>query len=87
MAKGVTVTLAITRIFPSALPFAQRLGMTAPIISFQGALIQASGEGKPLLRRTMPLEAAHRLVGLARQWGTQYQFLFRGLPICGGGIW
>ncbi len=74
MAKGVTVTLATTRMFSSALPFAQRLGVTTPIISFQGALIRAEGEGKPLLRRTMPLEVARRLVGLARQWGCSTSF-------------
>ncbi|MEW5762356.1 MAG: Cof-type HAD-IIB family hydrolase [Bacillota bacterium] len=43
--KGVTVTLATGRMYRSARPIAQELGLTAPLITYQGALVKdAAGE-------------------------------------------
>ena len=50
---GVVVTLATGRMFRIALPFAEDLGVTAPLICYQGALIRASDAGAPLYRATM----------------------------------
>ncbi len=66
--KGVVVTLATGRVFGSALTFAQELGIKAPIISSQGAMIGAPRK-RPLAEWTIPLALAHRLIALAREAG------------------
>jgi Cof subfamily protein (haloacid dehalogenase superfamily) len=50
---GVTATLATGRMFDVALGFAHDLGITAPLICYQGGLIQAPGSDTPLYRATM----------------------------------
>ncbi|HAL62150.1 MAG TPA: Cof-type HAD-IIB family hydrolase [Chloroflexi bacterium] len=68
--KGVVVTLATGRVFGSALPFAQELGIRAPIISSQGAMIRAPLK-RPLAEWTIPLALAHRLIAVGREAGLQ----------------
>jgi len=51
--RGVAVTLATGRMFDVALTFAQDLGITAPLICYQGGLIQAPDSDVPLYRATM----------------------------------
>jgi Cof subfamily protein (haloacid dehalogenase superfamily) len=51
--RGVVVTLATGRMFNFALPFAQDLGITAPLICYQGGVIQAPDADDPLYRATM----------------------------------
>ncbi|WP_110955384.1 Cof-type HAD-IIB family hydrolase [Anaerosinus massiliensis] len=44
-AKGITVTIATGRMYASTLPYAKQLGVDAPIITYNGALIKTvSGE-------------------------------------------
>jgi len=64
--KGVVVTLATGRVFGSALPCAQELGIRAPIISSQGAMIRAPRK-RPLAEWTIPLALAQRLIAVARE--------------------
>ncbi len=66
--KGVVVTLATGRVFGSALPFAQELGIRDPIISSQGAMIRAPLK-RPLAEWTIPLALAHQLIAVAREAG------------------
>jgi Cof subfamily protein (haloacid dehalogenase superfamily) len=68
MGKGVKVTLATGRVLGSALPFAQDLGLTDPLISSQGALVCAPF-CEPLARWTIPLDLASRSIELAREAG------------------
>ncbi|MCP4536386.1 MAG: HAD family hydrolase [Chloroflexi bacterium] len=49
----VVVTLATGRMYDYAVPFAQELGITAPIICYQGGLIQPPDSDTPLYRATM----------------------------------
>lgn len=51
--QGVTVTLATGRMFEATLPFARELDVEAPLICYQGGLIQAPGADRPLYRATM----------------------------------
>jgi len=51
--RRVTVTLATGRMFDFTLPFARDLGITAPLICYQGGLIQALDSDVPLYRATM----------------------------------
>ncbi len=51
--SGTVVTLATGRMFDFVLPFARNLGITAPLICYQGGLIQAPDSDGPLYRATM----------------------------------
>ena len=51
-AQGTVVTLATGRMFDVTLTFARDLGLTAPLICYQGGLIRPP-DGEPLYRATM----------------------------------
>lgn len=51
--QGVTVTLATGRMLEATVPFALDLGIEAPLICYQGGLIQALDAEEPLYRATM----------------------------------
>ena len=64
---GVIVTLATGRSFPSTLPFAHQLGITAPLICYQGGLIQDPCTGEILYEATLPRSLVEETVTLARE--------------------
>lgn len=66
---GLKVTLATGRMFQSARPFAQELGIHLPIICYQGALIGHPATGEVLWHRTMPLGLARRVIEEVRASG------------------
>jgi Cof subfamily protein (haloacid dehalogenase superfamily) len=51
--RNVVVTLATGRMLDFVLPFARHLGITAPLICYQGGLIQAPDSDVPLYQATM----------------------------------
>ena len=51
--QGVKVTLATGRMLESTTPFARALEIDAPLICYQGGLIQAPNAQEPLYRATM----------------------------------
>jgi len=51
--RGAVVTLATGRMFDFAVPFARDLGIAAPLICYQGGLIQSPDSERPLYRATM----------------------------------
>lgn len=69
MDAGLMVTLATGRMFRSALPLARELGMTLPIICYQGALIKDPLTTEVLFHRPVPLENARQIIQMARNWG------------------
>lgn len=42
----VRVVIATGRMFPSAIPFAQRVGVTTPLVTYQGAMVRDLDNGK-----------------------------------------
>ncbi len=57
--RGVTVVLATGRMFVSSRPFADALGITAPLICYQGALIrEVRGDQRILRHSPVPLAVA-----------------------------
>lgn len=60
--RGVRVTLATGRAFAAARPFAAALGITAPLIGYQGGVIGDPVSGEVLHRATMPDADAHRAI-------------------------
>ncbi len=69
-ARGIAVTLATGRMFAATVPFARELGITAPLICYQGGWIQAPDDPQPRFRRTLPRPIAERVLagGQARNW-------------------
>jgi len=57
-AAGVTVTLATGRLATGALPTARALGLDAPMICADGAILACTETGKPLEQRAIELETA-----------------------------
>ncbi len=72
--SGVVVTIATGRMYRSSLPYAESLGLVAPIICYQGAYVRelprAGGSpGQVLLHRTMPGAVAVEAIRWARERG------------------
>lgn len=68
VSRGVAVTLATGRMFASALPFAQELGLDLPLITYQGALVKYA-DGRVVYHRPIPLETARELVDFILPYG------------------
>ncbi|MEA2574084.1 MAG: hypothetical protein QOH93_1382 [Chloroflexia bacterium] len=67
--RGVLVTLATGRMFTSASKIAHEVGIVAPLICYQGALIQHNGTGEVLYHKTVPIPLAHEIVTAAQRRG------------------
>jgi Cof subfamily protein (haloacid dehalogenase superfamily) len=67
--SGVVVTLATGRMFLSAAPFARRLGIDAPIITYQGALVKHPVTGAELLHRALANHTARAVIERLRAHG------------------
>ncbi|AZK58871.1 Cof-like hydrolase [Candidatus Desulforudis audaxviator] len=68
-ALGVVVTLATGRMYLSAVPFARRLGIDAPIITYQGALVKHPVTGAELLHRALANDTARAVIERLRAYG------------------
>ncbi len=66
---GAEVTIATGRMFNSTLPFCSQLGLTVPIICYQGALIGDPVTREVLWERPIPLPLAHRVIRLIEETG------------------
>ena len=69
MDRGVAVTIATGRAYPSALPFARELGLTLPLICTQGGLVKDPITGEVLHQAVMSLSLAHEIIALSQQRG------------------
>lgn len=63
--RGVTVTIATGRGFPSAQGFARQLGLVAPLICYQGAQIKTPG-GETLHETTLPRACLPEVIAFCR---------------------
>ena len=67
MARGVRVALATGRAYSIAARVAHELKLNAPLISYQGGLIQDHRSGQVLLSEQMPADVGRRLIKFARE--------------------
>jgi len=70
--RGVVVTLATGRMLDYTLPFAQDLGITAPLICYQGGLIQSPDSDAPLYRATMDPTLVREVLAWRAQRGRHF---------------
>ena len=73
MNKGVIVTVATGRMFCSALPHAQRLGVNVPLITYNGALIKEAQTGRVLYERSLEESTAAKILAISRERGWYIQ--------------
>lgn len=66
---GLMLSLATGRMFQSALPYAQELGINLPLICYQGALIQDPVSREVLFHKPVPLGKARQVIEIVRRWG------------------
>ena len=74
MEKGIAVTLATGRMLLSASYFGRIIGANAPIISCNGALVQALDATEPLFLRAFSPETVAELLTFARENGWYAQW-------------
>lgn len=67
--RGVTVTLATGRMLEATAPFARELNVEAPLICYQGGLIQAPDADQPLYRATMDRELVREALAWRAECG------------------
>ena len=61
-AAGVHVVIATGRMFRSSLPYAQQLGLSGPIINYQGAVVRDISSGEVLYRCELTLAMQRRVL-------------------------
>jgi Cof subfamily protein (haloacid dehalogenase superfamily) len=66
---GIEAIVATGRMFASARPYALQLGVTAPVICYQGALVADPVTGEWLLHRPMDVALAHEVIAAVEQAG------------------
>lgn len=71
--RGIHVTLATGRMFRSAVPYAEELGLNLPLITYQGALVKNSRSGEVLYHRPVPRELVEPVVEVIRSFGYHLQ--------------
>ena len=69
---GVTVTIATGRMYRAALPVAKNLGVDAPIITYNGALIRTVS-GKTLYSSFLPAELIREVLDFVEGQGWYMQ--------------
>src|SRR5207245_7634475 len=69
-AAGVTVVLATGRMFKSSIRYAEPLGLTGPIINYQGAFVREIASGDVWYRCELTLPMQQRVLAFAepRDW-------------------
>ena len=67
--RGVHVTLATGRGYATTLQYARELGITTPLICYQGGQIRDAGSGEILHNVTMPRALAEEAIHLAQERG------------------
>ena len=70
--KGILVTLATGRMYPSALPYARQLKVDVPLITYQGALVKNSLSEEILYFHPLPSQPATEVINFFRQAGVHY---------------
>lgn len=74
--QGVQVTLATGRMFRSAAPYAEQLGLNIPLITYQGALVKNSRSGEVLYHRPVPQRLVQPVAERVMSFGYHLQMYY-----------
>lgn len=75
-AKGIGFTFATGRLYPSARQFAVELGLTLPLITYNGALIKEANGQKPVFHLPLERDLAQDVLDVTREWpGRRFVFI------------
>ncbi len=66
---GSTITLATGRMYRSTVPFAEELGLDAPLITYDGALVKTAKTQEVYWHRPIPLEDAGEILAYLQGLG------------------
>lgn len=69
ISAGYTVTLASGRMFRATVPFAHELGIDAPLITYDGALVKTPRTHEVINHRPVPVERATEVLAYAQACG------------------
>ena len=70
---GIVFTLASGRMYCSMQPYAQKLGLDVPLVSYNGALVKGALSGKVYVNHPLKLETALALLDYVKQQGHYVQ--------------
>lgn len=73
LAAGKIFLLATGRMYVSARPYADRLGLDVPLVTYNGALVKGSRSGKVLYEHKMKLATAQEVLDYCREKGYYLQ--------------
>jgi Cof subfamily protein (haloacid dehalogenase superfamily) len=71
--QGVVVTIATGRMFASAIPFAKKLNIQAPIITYNGGMVRYPISKEMVFHRTIEGDVANNIVALFHKQGWYLQ--------------
>lgn len=74
--KGTLVTFATGRMYKSALPYALDIGLTIPLITYQGALVKYT-DGREIYHLSLPIDLAKKIVEFIRPFGIHMNIYFK----------
>src|SRR5690606_22295653 len=67
--RGCEVTLCTGRMFAATLPYARELGITLPLITYNGGLVMTPESREVLYQRSLPNRYAREIIARAREEG------------------
>ena len=73
LAQGKIFLLATGRMYVSVRPYAERLGLDVPLVTYNGALVKGSLSGKVLYEHKMTLSTANEVLAYCREKGYYLQ--------------
>ncbi len=74
MQQNITVVIASGRMFETTLPAARALGITSPIICYNGAMVRSPISGEILEEKNVPAAIAAEVMDFAKSRGMQLNF-------------
>ncbi|MDO4356881.1 MAG: Cof-type HAD-IIB family hydrolase [Clostridia bacterium] len=75
--RGAIVTVATGRMTAAAMPFVHRLGVRAPVIFYNGALVYDPAQNRASYERSIPLSLAREILRRAEELGLYIQYFDR----------
>ena len=73
IAKGIVFMIATGRMYVSVKPYADALGLDVPLVTYNGALVKGSKNGKVYYEHPLKLETALELLAYCREKGYYIQ--------------